>query len=217
MVARMGSLLSVLSLGIQAALRPVVPPPWVPPLAVAAEALISATSLDEKQAGEFEDDDEVVVATADAADVVGAPLQADRRRRLDLALVEGDDLDDPVGHQAEDQLLLAALRVPKREFQHQDAGHLVGGLGRQAELQPQVDHRHAAAADIDQPGQIGRRFRNAEHRPHIQDLEHRIDRNREDLAVDAERHELRVMALRGTRHGVRPFRTRRRGCRRHPK
>ena len=46
--------------------------------------------------------------------------------------------------------------------------------------------------------EIAGRLRNAEHRPHVQDLQHRIDRHGEDLAVDAERHELRVMALRGT-------------------
>ena len=96
---------------------------------------------------------------------------------------------------------LMSVRLLQRHFQHQDARRLGRRLGRQAELDAQVEHRHRTAAQIDQPQHVRWRLRHAEHRLHVDDLEHGVHRHGEHLVADAERDELRLAPVLDERCG----------------
>jgi len=138
-------------------------------------------------------------ASADAANIVRAPRDTDIGRWLEVAPVERGDLEHPIGNQPE--------REPSfghRNVEHEDGAYARRAVPTSAELGPQIDHRHAPTANIDQAEQIGRCFGNPECRSHVEDFDHDLDRDPEYLAADPERDELFVGGLQSS-HGSVPL------------
>ena len=124
-------------------------------------------------------------ATNDPGDVAGAPADPDIGGRLHLILAERRDFKNPVGHETEAEH--AAFQRDIHD-QHPRMG-CRHGLGK-AELQPQIDGRHALPAHIAQAEQIVGAVGDLEGFLIVEDLPDHLDGNGEDFIAQAERHVL---------------------------
>ena len=138
-----------------------------------------------EEAFHVEDDDEALGVSTNAADAARSPWGADIGWRPDLSSIKGDYLDDAVGDEPDDKLMIAG-----RDLEDDDPGVIGDFSRRQSKPAAQVDDRHGLSADVCQAGEVAWCVRQPEERAHRDDFGHAGDWHRKNLVAEPEGDEV---------------------------
>src|SRR5690606_12170598 len=157
-----------------------------------------------QQGFDVQQDQHPLVERADAADEARIHGGAELGGRADLLGGQRYDVGDAVDHDAHDTV-----------FHVEDDHHGEAVVARflQAQLQPQVDHRHDGAAEVDHALDVFRRVGDAGDRVVAADLLDLEDVDAVVLVAEGEAKEFAGGGGRGTAHGIRSCRAWPRGAR----